>query len=49
LQSYSYRISITVDVFLYSALTALAITVLTISFQALGAARQNPVDSLRTE
>lgn len=49
LQGYYYRVAITADVFLYSALAALGITVVTISFQALRAARRNPVESLRSE
>jgi putative ABC transport system permease protein len=49
LQGYYYRVGITADVFLYSAVVALAITILTISFQALRAARRNPVEALRSE
>jgi putative ABC transport system permease protein len=49
LLNYYYRISITADVFIVSAAAALLITLLTISFQAIRAGRQNPVDSLRAE
>ena len=49
LLGYYYRISITADVFIYSAMAALMITLLTISLQAIRVARQNPVDSLRTD
>lgn len=49
LRGYYYHTSITADVFIDSAAAALLITILTISFQAIRAARQNPVLSLRTE
>ena len=49
LLGYDYRIRITADIFIDSAAVALAITIATISFQAIRAARQNPVRSLRTE
>lgn len=49
LQGYSYRISIEWWVFVISALGALGITILTVSFHAIKAARINPVKSLRTE
>ena len=49
LQGYYYRVGITADVFIYSTAAALVITIGTVSFQAIRAARQNPVDSLRTE
>jgi ABC-type antimicrobial peptide transport system permease subunit len=49
LHGYYYHTSITADVFIDSAAAALLITILTISFQAIRAARQNPVVSLRTE
>ena len=49
LQGYYYRVSIGLGVFVYSALAALGITLLTISFQALKAALMNPIKSLRTE
>jgi putative ABC transport system permease protein len=49
LQKYPYRISIGASVFLWAALTALAITLVTISFQAIKAALANPVNSLHSE
>jgi len=49
LQQYNYRITIGVGVFVWSALTALVITVITISFQAVRAALANPTKSLRSE
>jgi putative ABC transport system permease protein len=49
LQKYEYRISIGPGVFLVSAITAIVITLLTISFQAIKAAVANPVKSLRSE
>jgi putative ABC transport system permease protein len=49
LQSFAYRISITPFVFAIAALSVVAVTLVTISFQALKAATANPVKSLRTE
>ena len=49
LQKYDYRIMIGPGVFLLSAMAAIAITLLTISFQAIKAALSNPVKSLRSE
>jgi putative ABC transport system permease protein len=49
LQKYEYRIGIGPSVFILAALLAIAITVITISFQAIKAAIANPVKSLRTE
>jgi putative ABC transport system permease protein len=49
LQSYSYRVGIGAGVFVWAALMAIVITVVTISFQAIRAALMNPVKSLRTE
>jgi ABC-type antimicrobial peptide transport system permease subunit len=49
LTSYDYRITIEWGVFILSAAVALAITLLTVSFQAIKAAIANPVKSLRTE
>jgi ABC-type antimicrobial peptide transport system permease subunit len=49
LQKYSYRISIGVSVFFWSAFAGLTITLITISFQAVKAALANPVRSLRSE
>lgn len=49
LLKYDYRITIGPAVFIYSALAALLITVVTISFQAIKAAVANPVRSLKSE
>jgi putative ABC transport system permease protein len=49
LQKYDYRVNIGVSVFIVSAMMAILITVITISFQAIRAAIANPVKSLRTE
>jgi hypothetical protein len=49
LEKYSYRVSIGVASFLIAGVAALAITLLTISFQAVKAAMANPVRSLRSE
>ncbi|HEX6847070.1 MAG TPA: FtsX-like permease family protein, partial [Chitinophagaceae bacterium] len=49
LTNYDYRIEIKWIVFVMAALAALAITLLTVSFQAIKAAVSNPVKSLRTE
>jgi len=49
LRKYDYRITIGPWVFVVSAIMALAITLVTISFQAIKAALTNPVKSLRSE
>jgi putative ABC transport system permease protein len=49
LQKYDYRITIGPGVFLLSAIMAIVITLITISFQAIKAALTNPVTSLRSE
>jgi ABC-type antimicrobial peptide transport system permease subunit len=49
LQKYDYRVGIGPWVFLAAGIAAIAITVITISFQAIKAAIANPVDSLRSE
>jgi ABC-type antimicrobial peptide transport system permease subunit len=49
LKHYPYRTSIRVEVFVAVVLVAVAITLLTVSFQAIKAATTNPVKSLRTE
>jgi len=49
LLKYDYRISIGPSVFIISAVMAIVITIITISFQAIKAAVANPVKSLRTE
>ena len=49
LQGFAYRTGIGIGMFLLSSLLALLIATLTVSFQAIRAARANPVDSLRYE
>lgn len=49
LQNYVYRISISWWVFALGGLAAIIIALVTISFQAIKAARTNPVKSLRVE
>ncbi|MGB6867316.1 MAG: ABC transporter permease [Candidatus Aminicenantaceae bacterium] len=49
LDNYPFRTSLGLHLFLLSAAVALVITMVTVSFQAVRAARVNPVDSLRYE
>jgi len=49
LKHYEYRTTISFWIFIASAVGALAITLITVSFQAIKAALANPVKSLRTE
>ncbi len=49
LEKYDYRIAIGPIVFIVAGLSAIIITIITISFQAIKAAIANPVESLRTE
>ena len=49
LQDYQYRTTVQWWVFAIAGLTALAITLITVSFQTIKAAYRNPVKSLRTE
>jgi putative ABC transport system permease protein len=49
LKHYEYRTTISVWIFIVSGIGALAITLITVSFQAIKAAIANPVKSLRTE
>ncbi len=49
LQSFAYRVSLDIWVFVIAALSILAIALLTISTQTIRAANANPVDSLRNE
>ncbi len=49
LQSFAFRTRIGWEVFLLSAIMALIISIFTISFLSIKAARANPVDSLRYE
>ncbi len=49
LQDYPYRVILEWWIFVLAVVGALAITILTVSFQAIKAANSNPVNSLRTE
>ncbi|RRQ50394.1 ABC transporter permease [Maribacter algicola] len=49
LQEYPYRVVLKWWIFALAMLGALAVTILTVSFQAIKAAKANPVKSLRTE
>jgi putative ABC transport system permease protein len=49
LQGFAYRITIGPVVFMEAGLIALAIAMLTISWQSIKAAAANPIKSLRTE
>jgi putative ABC transport system permease protein len=49
LRDFSYRISLSVWVFLFAGLMTLLVALLTVSFQAVKAALSNPSDSLRYE
>ena len=49
LQQYDFKASMSWEIFAIAAFGALAITVITVSFQAIKAAISNPVKSLRTE
>jgi len=49
LQDFAYRTTISWWIFVAAALAAIAIALITVSFQAIKAALMNPVKSLRTE
>lgn len=49
LQTFAFRISIGWQVFIIAGVASLLIALLTVSFQAIKAARSNPVESLRNE
>jgi putative ABC transport system permease protein len=49
LQNFAYRISLDFYIFIFSGLIALAIAIITISFQSIRAALSNPVKSLKYE
>ncbi|CAN0443702.1 unnamed protein product [Laminaria digitata] len=49
LESYTYRMDISWWIFVLTMAAALFVTLLTVSFQAIKAAKANPVKSLRTE
>jgi putative ABC transport system permease protein len=49
LQNYTYRIDISLWIFVAAGALAIVIALATVSFQAIKAAVANPVKSLRTE
>ena len=49
LEQYSYKTTIDLGIIVYSALTAIGITLITVSFKTIKAAVANPVDSLKDE
>ncbi|WP_370636060.1 ABC transporter permease [Flagellimonas sp. CMM7] len=49
LQEYPYRVILKWWIFALAMLGAMGVTILTVSFQAIKAARSNPIKSLRTE
>jgi ABC-type antimicrobial peptide transport system permease subunit len=49
LQSYPYRIEIPIWIFVAASASCLLITIITVSFQVIKAARMSPVKSLRSE
>jgi putative ABC transport system permease protein len=49
LQEYAYKIPLTWDIFALAGLAALAVAILTISFQSIKASRSNPAIGLRSE
>ena len=49
LRSFAYRTSLSIGIFLLAAVSALALGLVTVSFQAIKAALADPVDSLRFE
>jgi putative ABC transport system permease protein len=49
LQNFAYRMNLGVELFIFAAVLALVIALLTVGYQAIKAAVANPVDSLRYE
>jgi putative ABC transport system permease protein len=49
LRGFAYRATLTIGIFLLAGLAALAVASITVSFQAIRAARANPVQSLKSE
>lgn len=49
LQNYPYRIELTIEIFIVSAIIALVISVITVGYQTLKAALANPVKALKYE
>ena len=49
LADYAYRVTIGLEVLIYASITSIAITILTISYQAIKTALANPTNILRSE
>ena len=49
LKGFAYRVDLDWTIFIFAGVLAMAIALLTVSFQAVRAATANPIDSLRTE
>jgi len=49
MEGFAFRANISYWIFVFTALVAIVITVLTVGFRAIRAASANPVDSLRNE
>jgi putative ABC transport system permease protein len=49
LQSFAYRIPVHIGIFVFSAVLALVIALVTVSFHSIKASTSNPIDSLRNE
>ena len=49
LQDFAYRINLGWHIFVLSAMLALVIAIMTVSYQSIKAANANPVDSLKYE
>lgn len=49
LQSFAYRTELSISIFIVAAVSLLAIALITISIQTVGAANSNPIKSLRNE
>ena len=49
LQNYAYHTTLAIRIFFVTAVLAVAIVLLTVSYQAVKAASKNPVDTLRYE
>ena len=49
IQDFAYKIDIGISLFFLAAIISVTITLLTVSYQSIKAARTNPVDSLRNE
>ena len=49
LEDFTYRIEIGLGVFIIAVLLAVAISIMTVSYQSIKAAMVNPVKSLKTE